>query len=790
MFTRREFLRIGALVSAGFVMPLTRIVSLARAQLPTIIDPLYTQPILDPAAIPKFVTPLPNPLTPGFILSHTEVDGADFYAVSMRQFTQQVLPAGFPVTTVWGYGDANNPATFSYPGHTIVAHRGTPVKVRYSSELPATHLLPVDTTPHCGPNTASCAPTGRTIVHLHGGHVGPESDGYPEAWFTADGQTGPFFNPEPFDYSNDQEAATLWFHDHALGITRLNVYAGLAAFYILRDDNEAALGLPQFPYEVPIVMQDRVFYPDGSLAYPNAPAPSIPGFEEWPGGPSIVPEFFGNTIVVNGQTWPFLEVEPRKYRIRFLNGSEARFYRLLLSSGQQFFQIGTDGGFLNAPVAVNQLTMSPAERADVILDFAPFAGQTITLRNTAKSPFPAGAVPNPNTTGQIMQFRVTLPLSAIPDPPLPANLRPVYGPIQPLVPNAPSRQLILFEGTDEFGRLKPLLGTVAAGALEWDDDITENPAVNSNEVWEIHNTTPDTHPIHIHEIQMQIVSRQGFQAIVDPNTGALTNIRLRGQPKPPDANEAGWKDTIRMNAGEVTRVIAPYDRAGLFVWHCHILDHEDHEMMRPYRIGPTVQVAFVINPGSEANIIAQGAAGTVPVAILSAPNFDATTINPMTVTLAGAPVVRDESSSAMAAFEDVNGNGRADLVVHVDVQALQLAETDTEAILEGETFEGVPVRGRSEVRVVPLAAPELLSSTYPVFTWSAVPGATCYEIQLAGNSDFTAPLQDATVVTETLYNADSLAPGQYYWRVRVGGVCVGAAVGPWSQTAAFTVAAP
>ncbi len=612
MTTRRDVLKVGAMVGAGFLLPFGTSVRQAFARLPGVKDPLFTKSVLDPLAIPKYVTPLPNPLDPDFILvpDTTTYPGYDFYTVSQRQIYWQVLPAGFPATAVWAYGDPNNPGTFSYPGHTIEARSvyppvngsglGKPVRVQYRNELPTTHLLPVDRTFH---GADEGEPEVRTITHLHGAkNVGPESDGYPEAWVTPDGKTiedflSPSelsrirtpFNPNPFEYPNDQEAAQLWFHDHALAVTRLNVYAGLAAFYTLRDDNEAALVtggvLPTYPYEVPLVIQDRMFYPDGSWAYPNQPWVSPPGFEDWPGGPSILPEFFGDMIVVNGVTWPFLEVEPRKYRVRFLNGSEARFYRLFFSSGPRFHVIGTDGGFIRAPVGVEQLTIGPAERVDCIINFAPFAGQTITLVNDARVPFPDGAAVNPDTAGQIMQFRVRKPLSRVPDTAFPEDLRPIAGPLPGLTPTV-RRKLLLFEETDDFGRLEPVLGTAENGGLEWEDPITENPAVGATEIWEVYNTTPDAHPIHIHEVLFRMINRQEFTAKQDPATGALTNIKLTGDPQPPPAYKRGWKDTAIMFPGEVTRVAVKFEVPGLFVWHCHILDHEDHEMMRPYHIGP------------------------------------------------------------------------------------------------------------------------------------------------------------------------------------------------------------
>jgi spore coat protein A len=397
---------------------------------------------------------------------------------------------------------------------------------------------------------------------------------------------------ETYNYDNDQEPTTLWYHDHALGITRLNVYAGLAGFYLLRDDWEESLNLPSGDYEVPIVIQDRMFTTDGELFFPSEPE------EEGAPEPSVLPEFFGDFILVNGTAWPYLEVQPRKYRFRLLNGSDSRFYRLWITSednpmGPPVWQIGTDEGFLYAPVALNQLALGPGERADLVVDFTDWAGHTLMLRNNAKTPFPDGETIDPNTVGQILQLRVSS--NPVEDPSvLPAVLRP-----EPIaIPGTPTRvrQLLLFEGTDVYGRLQPLLGIVDPsspdnGTLAWDDEITENPMLDDVEVWEIFNATEDAHPIHLHLVAFQILNRQRFSGTLSPKPmgegtigGILSEIRLRGKARPPARNENGWKDTAQMFPGEVTRIIARFDRAGKYVWHCHILSHEDHEMMRPYEV--------------------------------------------------------------------------------------------------------------------------------------------------------------------------------------------------------------
>ena len=576
-------------------------------------QPPTDQRPLAPHTQPQFVEPLPNPLANVLAPDTQRHPGADYYHVQMRElhhdFGLRDPATGARLQTrVWGYGAAAGRASF--PGPTIEARRDRPIKAYWENRLPETHLLPIDTSVHCGPRKTAahshCRPFVRTVVHLHGGHVPDHSDGYPEAWVTpGHREVGPHWSRDVYDYPNDQEAATLWYHDHAMGITRLNVYAGLAGFYLIRDDNEVRLraqhALPDRSFEIPLLIQDRSFKRDGALAYADrghetegrpeateqkdAGAPVVRDALTGEPLPSIEPEFFGDTIVVNGKIWPYLEVEPRKYRFRFLNGSNARFYSMRLSSGQRFHQIGGDGGLLSAPVTLERLLLGPAERADVILDFADptLRGQTVILHNDAKTPFPDGDDVDPRTTGRIMAFRVTAPLSATRDVRLPPRLRP---PLPALTASTPrDRELILAEGEDRFGRTLPLLGTSEKGPLTWDDPISEIPRVNSTEIWRVINTTPDAHPVHLHLVQFQILDRQRF----DTKTyvpGRPETLKPTGRRRLAELNERGPKDTAIMYPGEITRVIAHFDMPGLYVWHCHILEHEDHEMMRPYRIAP------------------------------------------------------------------------------------------------------------------------------------------------------------------------------------------------------------
>ncbi len=515
-------------------------------------------------SLEKFVDALP---IPSVIKAEKMIDNIPFYRVKMKQM-QQKLHRDLPPTTLWGYNGM-------YPGPTFETQRNHPILVQWENKLPFEHLLPIDRTVHgAEPNK----PSVRTVVHLHGGRVKPENDGYPEAWFTRNFENvGPKFTNKVYQYPNCQRPTTLWYHDHTLGITRLNVYSGLAGFYLIRDKNEEKLNLPSGKYEIPLLIQDRSFFPNGELFYPSQPGQEPPPAPQPPidpslPNPSVVPEFFGNTILVNGKIWPFLEVEPRKYRFRILNGSNSRFYRIALNSGENFVQIGTDGGLLERPVPLSTITIAPAERADVIIDFSNNAGQNIILTNDAPAPFPDGTPPSQDLS-QIIQFRVRKHTCKPDSNEIPTRLSCLeqLNPEEAVI----IRRNTLIESTDEFGRLKLLLNN-----KEWDQlPITETPKNGQIEIWELFNTTPDTHPIHLHLVMFQILNRATFTG--DPN-GPDLQI---GPPQLPDPNELGWKDTVRSNPGEVTRIIARFGPfTGIYPWHCHILEHEDHEMMRPYEV--------------------------------------------------------------------------------------------------------------------------------------------------------------------------------------------------------------
>lgn len=549
---------------------------------------------LEPTSQTKYVNELPIPE-----LMQPVSPGSDHYQVSISQFKQELGiydEWGNPLeTTVWGYNG-------HYPGPTIETYKDQPIWVKWDNRLideegyPLEHPLKIDKTIHWA-NPLHGIPI---VTHLHGGHTEWESDGAPDAWYTPYlEEKGSLWRKAEYYYDNSQEAATLWYHDHAVGITRLNVYMGLSGFYLLRDAHEDGLMLPSGEYEVPLVIQDRSFYRNGELYYPY-------GYEELedpltqplpPNSPgvTVLPEMFGDFILVNGKVWPYFEVEPRKYRLRILNGSDSRFYDLNVP-GVTFYQIGSDGGLLNAPLEAHKLLIGPAERLDVIADFsAPdLVGKTLIMRNTARSPFPFGDTPNPNTTGQIMAFKVIKPLNTdVPDYNIPSSLR---NPIAALEDQKDVRKLVLFEGTDDYGRLKPLLGTVAEGPRLWTDAITENPIKDDVEDWEIYNTTDDAHPIHLHLVQFQVVNTQRFDKRKF-ESGDPSSIELLGQPRPPSQKNAGWKDTYIVYPGEVARVRAKFDREGFYVWHCHILSHEDNDMMRPFYVGEMPE--FFQNWGKE-----------------------------------------------------------------------------------------------------------------------------------------------------------------------------------------------
>jgi spore coat protein A, manganese oxidase len=675
---------------------------------------------LDPIKnLRKFVDLLPLPGgAPGTALSLATPDKtrynqagaqADFYQIVMGQYRWQ-FHQDLPSTKVWGYADATHGIPrWGYLGATIVAMRDTPVRVDFVNLLPNIHPLPVDTSI---PGAETGQHVNRAAVHLHGGFVPWPSDGGPFHWFTPGSlQHGPSYVrwlPNRLGllttdnwYPNAQSARLMWYHDHAVGITRLNAYAGLAAGYVLIDQEELGMFgsggsvLPDQVPGIPLILQEKAFKSvsdqwgrRGDLDYPTLADVAVPGLP--PPDISCVPEFFGDTAIVNGKAFPQLTLDPGIYRFRMLNATQSRVWNLQLyadndhdgdiepghvldPAGPAFIQIGTEGGFLPKPVRVpsgNPMVLGPdgnvpayeahdyehgyslvlggAERADVLIDFSDCPGTDFILYNDAPAPFDSGDPANDYRTGTPETpdphcgpntrtlMRITITNGQRQGPTWSevraglenafANMETKLKLIVPddVVTSAPGevppgavqrvqRIKTLNEGWDEFGRLKQMLGTATANGasntvygMNYLDAIQDDEKVQrgTQEVWDIYNTTGDVHPIHFHLVNVQILGRARFAQDLDGNPigGTFTPI---GPWIAPDPNERGYKETVRMNPGEVTRVIMQFDlppdpkvnvlgrnrtvrvptsprTGGLeYVVHCHILEHEEHDMMRP-----------------------------------------------------------------------------------------------------------------------------------------------------------------------------------------------------------------
>ena len=547
--TRRDFLKLSAASVSGLIF--------VHDSASEIVDAAYRTP----ATLDRYIDPLP---IPGRLNPQGRHGNALQYRVRMLEFKRK-LHSQLPPTTLWGYEG-------QYPGPTIEALRGRPIVVQWENHLPAHHIFAID--PHVH-GAMPPSPEVRTVPHLHGSRTRSESDGLPEKWFTP-GSSARYF------YPNSQPAATLWYHDHAIGITRLNVYAGLSGFFLLRDDDELKMNLPSGDQEIPLVLHDRTLDDQGQLIY----APTMEDGRVLPPG-VWGPEFFGDLPVVNGAIYPYLEIEPRLYRLRVLNGSNSRFFNLFLNLAKRvtdipslvpFHQIGTDGGFLPKPATLNKLLLGPAERADLIVDFSGLEGKTVTLSNDAASPFPGWDI----ITGhhaplyELMQFRVTLPVS---HKAASFSLPSLLAPLPDFDESAatPVRDFILSERVDSAGRS---LG-VRINNKGYDDPVTEFVKLGSTEKWRFVNTTDDAHPMHLHLVQFRILHRQGFDPVAFLK-GAVQPVGAVRQPQP---NEAGWKDTAVVNPREILTILVRFEGyTGRYVFHCHMLEHEDNDMMRPYEV--------------------------------------------------------------------------------------------------------------------------------------------------------------------------------------------------------------
>ena len=486
-------------------------------------------PLFNPTSLTPFVDalPLPERARPISAVHPHKL------RITMREIHAKVH-RDIPATRQWSYGD-----TALAP--LIDARAGHPLEVEWVNNLPTQHFLPIDHSLHgCGHDI----PDVRACVHLHGGRTPSKDDGQPDDWFVPGKSRASL-------YPLQQESTALWYHDHAMGLNRLNMYAGLFGMAILRDPAEQALNLPSGKYEIPLQIYDRLFTTEGQLFYPDSGDPEHP----W------VPEFGGNCILLNGKIRPYFEVEPRLYRFRVLNAANSSFFTLSLTSQQPFHQIGGDQGLLPAPVEITRLELAPAERADLLIDFSQAAGQNIHLKN--------GVV-------DILQFRVAKQPVSAPAYSIPATLRTVDR--IPESAATTTRTITLNEYVDKIGNSMLML----LNRKHWHEPVTETPKLNSTEIWEFVNLTEDTHPMHLHLVRFQVLDRRVFDVFSYRNNKGLHYLAPAILPKP---NELGWKDVVQCPPGMITRIIVHFDGyPGKYLYHCHILEHEANDMMRPFEV--------------------------------------------------------------------------------------------------------------------------------------------------------------------------------------------------------------
>lgn len=571
-FSRRRLLQGGAAAVAAAAGARFSIPVAARAA-PSV------PPLVNPRGLTKFVDALPIPAA----LPAASLNGGTLYAAagSWR------FHSGLGPSATWGYTTSPT-APAAYLGPTIVAARGTPLSYSATNRISGGHPLGVDTALHGA--LASDRTDPRIAIHLHGGYVSPASDGGPDDTFTPGSSW-------QFSYPNDQGAAALWYHDHAIGITRLNANAGLAGLYVIGDGGDAGL-LPTGAFDIPLALQDKSFTgtlgskSSNPLYYPNP----------W------AAEFFGNMPVVNGKVWPTLAVDRGFYRFRLLNGSSARFYHLKPSSPKvPMWVVATDSGRTRQPVPASSVIVSPGERVEVVLDFRN-APSEVTLDDL---PLPLDVVsPAPGPFGPMVQLKVSkksgggtfVPNAVLNAIPAPADLRSA---------SVRTRTVSLVEHVDPATGV-PIMSLLNNLHYDTSSANREKPSSNDVEVWEIVNLTADTHPIHLHLVHFLLLERQRFDvaAYLAANPlGAMGAgpwppasagpFLVPGTTRGPRPSETGWKDTIQAHPGEVTRIVVPFGPGahpsvpfgrlgnvftGRYVWHCHILDHEDHEMMLPYEV--------------------------------------------------------------------------------------------------------------------------------------------------------------------------------------------------------------
>jgi len=485
-------------------------------------------PMLHVLELPPFVDPLPLPADHG----HGAAP-AHKLRITMREIHAQVHRDLKP-TRMWSYG----PTPLA---PIIEARSGQPLQIEWINNLPTQHFLPIDHSLHgCGHDI----PDVRGVVHVHGARVAPKDDGHPEDWFVPG-------KSRTCHYPLQQDAATLWYHDHAMGLNRLNTYAGLFGMFLVRDKVEDSLNLPSGKYEIPLILYDREFTTDGQLFYPTSGDPEHP----W------VSEFVADGILINGKIRPFFEVEPRLYRFRILNTANSRFFGLSLSNDQPLVQIGSDQGFLTSPTEIKHLNLAPAERADLLIDFSQSAGQTLHLRTGALD---------------ILQFRVAKQATDTQTHSVPKALRTIQR--TPESAATTTRTITLNEYKDTYGSSMVML----LNRKHWHEPITERPKPTTTEIWEFVNLTEDTHPMHLHLVRFQLLDRRPISTY-----DYLMNkkVRFTADTVLPTPSESGWKDTVQCSPSAITRIIVHFEGyPGKYLYHCHILEHEANDMMRPFEV--------------------------------------------------------------------------------------------------------------------------------------------------------------------------------------------------------------
>ena len=526
MISRRKFLRRAGVLATGLSIEKTAVAT-GMAPPSSALAPNALKPYVDPLPLPEVVKNIgfkPDP--------NDSARPLPFYRIAMEEIHQKVH-RDLPPTRMWGFNGTS-------PGPLFETRSDQGLIVEWQNKLPLKHFLPIDHTLH---GAEAGQPEVRCVIHLHGGKTPAASDGYPEDWVVPGKSL-------LYHYPNNQPASLLFYHDHTMGINRLNIYAGLQGLFIIRDEAEETLNLPKGKYEIPLLLFDRFLRSDGQLEYPVSGDPKSP----W------VPEVYSNVMLANGRLSPYLDVEPRKYRLRIMNGSNARFFRLSFGNLLPMHQISSDQGLLSAPIKMKRLLLAPAERADIIFDFSQHAGEKIILKSDSFD---------------IMQFRVASS-RATDNSSLPSALKTITR-----IPESQAiktRRLTLDETMDKVQQSMGML----LNNTPWHMPITEKPVINTTEIWELVNLTEDTHPIHLHLVKFQLLDRRNFDVFQFQDKGEL---RYTAPAIPASPEEAGWKDTIRCETGQVTRIIIPFEGyTGRYVWHCHLLEHEDNEMMRPYEV--------------------------------------------------------------------------------------------------------------------------------------------------------------------------------------------------------------